>query len=60
MHLLITILQDIDIEEKIKNAPDDQYSIGVLIGGMIPFVVLVAFAYLMYKHSKKNRDKFDL
>jgi len=60
MSLLLTILQDIDIEEKISNAPDSKYEIGVFIGAMIPFVVLVAIAYLMFRYSKKNKDKFDL
>lgn len=60
MSLLLTILQDINIEEKINNAPDNQYEIGVFIGAMIPFVVLVLFAYLMYRYSKKNKDNFDL
>ena len=60
MSLLLTLLQEVDIEDKIKNAPDSQYEIGVFIGAMIPFVVLVAFAYLMYRYSKKNKDNFDL
>ena len=60
MSLLLTLLQEVDIEDKIKNAPDSQYEIGVSIGAMIPFVVLVAFAYLMYRYSKKNKDNFDL
>ncbi len=60
MSLVLTILQDIDIEEKIQNAPDSGYSIGVFIGVMIPFVVLVALAYLIFRYNKKNSDKYDL
>lgn len=44
------------IEEKIKNAPDSGYEIGVFIGSMLPFVFLVVIAYLIYKYNK-NRNK---
>ncbi len=60
MSLFLTILQDIDIEEKINNAPDSGYSIGVFIGSMLPFVILVALAYIIYRYNKKNSDKYDL
>ena len=56
MNLLVTCLQDVNIEEKINNAPNSGYEIGVFIGAMIPFVVLVALAYLMYRYSKKNNQ----
>ena len=56
MILLIACLQDINIEEKIKNAPDQGYEIGVFIGSMIPFVILVALAYLMYRYNKKRNQ----
>ena len=55
--LLTTIIQDINIEEKIKNAPDSNYEIGVFIGSMLPFVVLVALAYLLYRYNKKRLNK---
>jgi hypothetical protein len=29
--VLISLIQDINIEEKIKNAPDSNYEIGVLL-----------------------------
>ena len=54
---LLSILQDINIEEKLKNAPDSNYEIGVFIGSMIPFVVLVAVAYWMYSYNKKRINK---
>lgn len=60
MRLFLTILQDLDIEEKIKNAPDDSYSIGVFIGSMLPFIILVTLAYIIYRYNKKNSDKYDL
>lgn len=56
MHLFITFLQQIDIEEKIKNAPDKGYEIGVFIGTMLPFVILVALAYLMFRHYKNKNN----
>ena len=54
---LLLCFQDVNIEEKIKNAPDKSYEIGVFIGTMLPFVVLVAIAYLIYRHNKKRLDK---
>lgn len=55
--ILATILQDINIEEKIKNAPDSNYEIGVFIGSMIPFVVLALIAYAIYYYNKKRLNK---
>jgi hypothetical protein len=52
--LLATILQGVNIEEKIKNAPDSSYEVGVFIGSMLPFVVLVVIAYLIYRHHKNK------
>lgn len=60
MTSLILFLQQVDIEEKIKNAPDKGYEIGVFIGSMLPFVILVALAYIIFRYNKKRRDKFDL
>ena len=56
--LPITILQTAeDIEEKLKNAPDKGYEIGVFIGSVLPFVVLAVIAYLIYFFNKKRLDK---
>ncbi|MET2983664.1 hypothetical protein [Aureibaculum conchae] len=55
MRFLI-FLQEVDIEQKIKDAPDSQYEIGVLIGTFLPFVVLVAIAYYMYYRAKKKKE----
>jgi len=52
----IYLLQDLDIDQKLKEAPDDSYAIGVFIGQLLPFVVLVAIAYLVYRYNK-NRIK---
>lgn len=51
---LLLLVQQPNIEEKIKNAPDSGYQIGVLIGTFIPFLVLVAIAYWMYYRAKKR------
>ena len=55
--IVTTILQEVNIEEKIKNAPDSGYEIGVFIGSMIPFVVLAAIAYTIYYYNKKRANK---
>lgn len=55
--LFTSLIQDINIDEKIKNAPDDDYSIGIFIGSMLPFVILVIIAYLLYRYNKnRNRE----
>ncbi|MBT8394062.1 MAG: hypothetical protein KJN66_04340 [Bacteroidia bacterium] len=57
MHSIIPLLHQVDIEEKIKNAPDKGYEIGVFIGSMLPFIILVAFAYLIYRYNKKRINR---
>lgn len=54
--MIISLVQKVNIEEKLKNATDTGYQIGVVIGSFIPFVVLVLLAYWMYSSAKK-RDK---
>jgi len=53
---LLILLQVEDIKEKIENAPDSSYEIGVLIGTYLPFVVLVIFAYIIYYRMKNRKD----
>jgi len=55
--LLITLIQDINIEDKLKSAPDSNYEIGVFIGSMLPFVVLVTLAYMIYRYNKNRINK---
>jgi len=55
--LLVSLFQDSDIAEKVKNAPDSSYQIGVFIGSMLPFIVLVILAYLVYKYNKNKNPK---
>jgi len=58
MKALILLLLQVDIEEKMRNAPDKGYEIGVVIGTYLPFVVLVAVAYWMF-YKFKNRSDLD-
>jgi len=57
MKSIIIALQQVSIEEKIKNDPDGTYQIGVLIGSFVPFVVLAGLAYFLYYRAKKNENK---
>lgn len=56
MRLLITILQEANLDEKLKNAPDSNYGIGIFIGSFLPFLILVIIAYVIYRYNK-NRYK---
>jgi hypothetical protein len=56
MHLL-TIIQNVNIEDKLKHAPDSQYEIGVFIGTMLPFVLLVIIAYAIYRYNRNKINK---
>ena len=58
MLTILSVIQQVDIEDKLKNAPDKGYEIGVVIGTYLPFVLLVALAYIIYYRAKK-RKKFD-
>ena len=51
-HLILPLLQ-VNVEEKLKVAPDNSYQIGVVIGSFLPFVLLVGVAYWMYYRAKK-------
>ncbi|RKS00875.1 MULTISPECIES: protein BatD [unclassified Flavobacterium] len=53
---LISLIQQVNIDEKIKNAPDNGYLIGIWIGYVLPFVLLVGVAYLMYSRAKKRQN----
>ena len=55
----IAILQQVNVEEKIKNAPDGNYEIGVVIGTYLPFVLLVLVAYFVYHKAKNRKDLED-
>ena len=53
--LLILIIQ-VNIKEKIENAPDSSYEIGVLFGTYLPFILLVILAYIIYYRMKNRKD----
>ncbi len=54
--MLFSLLQKVNIEEKIENAPNGNYEIGIFIGSMLPFVALVFIAYLLYRHHKNRKE----
>jgi len=51
---MLALIYQVDIEEKIKNAPDSSYEIGVFIGSMMPFIILAIIAYLIFRYNKKK------
>lgn len=56
MRSLILFLQQVNVEQKLKDAPDSHYQIGVLIGSFVPFIVLVGIAYALYYRAKKKEQ----
>jgi len=58
LNFILFFLQ-INIEENIKNAPDKNYEIGVVIGTYLPFVLLAALAYFIYYKAKNRKDLED-
>lgn len=57
MKNIIFLQQDVEkIKEKIEAAPDKWYEIGVAIGSFLPFIILVALAYFIYKKTKNRSD----
>jgi len=57
--IFIGLFQQVNIEEKMQNAPDSGYEIGVVIGTYLPFAVLVLLAYLVYHRAKNRKDLND-
>lgn len=53
--LLLMQQQAVDIEEKLKNAPDGSYQTGLIIGSFIPFLVLAGIAWWMFIRAKKRQ-----
>jgi hypothetical protein len=52
----ISLIRQVNIDDKIKNASDNGYLIGVWIGYVLPFVVLIGLAYYMYYRAKNRKD----
>jgi len=44
----------VPIEEKIKNAPNAEYTVGVLIGSFLPLILLGLVAWGLYAYFKKK------
>jgi|LakMenEpi03Aug12_release.lakeMendotaPanAssembly.Ray.scaffolds.fasta_scaffold3411292_2 hypothetical protein len=57
MNLLFISIQ-VDINQKLKTAPDESYQIGLLIGSFVPMVLFAGIAYYLY-FKAKNRDKIE-
>lgn len=55
----INLLPQINIEEKMQNAPNKSYEIGVVIGTYLPFIILVAIAYFVFYKAKNRKDLND-
>jgi uncharacterized BrkB/YihY/UPF0761 family membrane protein len=51
-----SLIQQVNLDEKIKHAPDNGYLIGVLIGYILPFTVLTIIAYWMYYRAKNRKE----
>jgi len=54
MNRFLALLQQVDIDKKLEEAPDSSYSIGVFIGTMLPFVILVLIAYAIFRYNKNR------
>ena len=54
--MLLSLLQQVDIEQKMKDAPDSQYEIGIFIGSFLPLIVLVLLAYFLYRYNKNGNN----
>ncbi len=44
------------VNEKLKNAPNNDYMIGVIIGNILPFAILIGLAYFIYYKAKNRKD----
>lgn len=44
------------IKDKIENAPDQGYEIGVVIGTYLPFVAFIIIAYIIYYKARNRKD----
>lgn len=56
---MFLLLQEVNIAEKVKNAPDNGYEIGLVIGTYLPFVILIGIAYLLYYKAKKRNKTYN-
>lgn len=55
--IFLGIQQSTDkIKDKIENAPDQGYEIGVVIGTYLPFVLFIIIAYAIYFKARNRKD----
>ena len=54
-YFFLPLLQ-VDVNEKLKNAPDGAYQVGVIIGSLLPFVLLIGLAWFIYFKAKNRKD----
>ena len=60
INITFLLLYQVDIEQKVKEAPDSSYEIGIFIGSMLPFVILVIVAYAIYRYNKNRSNNHDI
>lgn len=54
---MIYLVQQLpNIEQKLAEAPNNDYAIGVVIGSFLPFTVLALLAYLLYSYMNRNKN----
>lgn len=58
LNLILPFLQ-IDVNEKLKNAPDGSYQIGIIIGTYLPVIALLGIAWFVYWRAKNRKDLDD-
>ena len=58
LNFILPFLQ-VDVNEKLKNAPDGDYQIGIVIGTYLPFVLLIGIAWFIYWRAKNRKDLDD-
>lgn len=51
------LILQVDVDQKLKTAPDGHYAVGVFIGEMLPFVILIGLAYFIFYLARKRRNK---
>ena len=57
MNFISLLFLQVDIDKKIKEAPNGNYQTGILIGSLLPYVILVGLAYLIYYWTKKKNKE---
>ncbi len=57
-NFILPFLQ-IDVNEKLKNAPNGDYQVGVIIGTYLPVILLIGIAWFIYWRAKNRKDLDD-